>query len=68
MTRSMEEEAAKTPEALPQLVLDERRYQRIRWGSERGDSSAGALYFEGDPGFEAAFQASRRGCERIGSS
>ena len=33
-------------------------------GSERGDSSAGAFYFEGDPGFEAAFQASRRGRPR----
>ena len=27
---------------------------------ERGDSSAAPLHFEGDPGFEAAFQASRR--------
>ena len=33
-------------------------------GSERGDSSAGAFYFEGDPGFEAAFQASQRGRPR----
>lgn len=33
-------------------------------GSERGDSSAGAFYFEDDPGFEAAFQASRRGRPR----
>lgn len=28
--------------------------------SEEGDSSAGEVYLEGDPGFEAAYQASRR--------
>ena len=29
-------------------------------GNEEGDSSAGEVYLEGDPGFEAAYQASRR--------